>query len=162
MELSEETKNIRATLIIEVVGRPPEHLVETLKEMIANLKNEKGVKIIEDKINESCPLKDKPEFCTNFSEIEIEVETIEILILLMFKYMPSHVEIISPEKINLNNHRWSEVLSDLIRRLHQYDEVARLVQMEKGILEKKLRDVLEKNKPETENKEEGSEEEKGE
>lgn len=156
MELSDETK-INAMLIVEVVGRPAEHLTETLKEIIGKIKEENKVEIIKEKIMEPHPLKENQDFFTNFAEIEVEVEEISILIELMFKYMPAHVEIISPEKITLSNHVWSEVLSELIRKLHGYDEVARIVETEKKILEKKLRDILEKNK--IENKEDKSEKE---
>ncbi len=139
MSLNEETKKIRANLIIEVLGRPPEHLVETLKKIHEGIREEKGVKIIEEKINEPVELKDKKDFYTSFSEVEIEVEEPMILAMLMFKYMPAHVEVISPEKIILTNHGFGEILSELTRRLHRYDEVARVIQIEKDILEKKLK-----------------------
>jgi len=141
-----ETKKITAVMILEIIGKPAEHLVKTLEEIIKELGNEKGVKINNKKINEPTELKDRKEFFTTFAEIEVEVEEALQLAILMFKYMPAHVEIVSPESINLTNNEYSDILSELTRRLHKYDEVARVVQMEKGILEKKLKDVLEKNK----------------
>ncbi len=60
--------------------------------------------------------------------------------------MPAHIEIIHPELIALTNNGWNDILNELTRRLHGYDEIARVIQVEKGILEKRLRDVLEKNK----------------
>ena len=56
--------------------------------------------------------------------------------------MPAHIEIIEPEMIVLTNSGWNDVLNELTRRLHGYDEVARVLQIEKDILEKKLREVL--------------------
>ena len=88
-------------------------------------------------------MKDQKNFYTSFAEVEIEVEEIFGLIILMFKYMPAHIEIIYPELIALTNNGWNEVLNELTRRLHGYDEIARVVQAEKLILEKKLREVLE-------------------
>ena len=70
--------------------------------------------------------------------MEIEADKIETIAMIMFKYMPANVEIVSPEKITLSNLSWGEVLSELIRKLHAYDEVARVIQVEKAILEKKL------------------------
>ena len=140
-----ETKKITAVMILEIIGKPAEHLVTTLEEIIKEMGNEKGVEIINTKINEPAELKDKPDFFTTFSEIEIEVEETIQLAILMFKYMPAHIEIVSPESIVLTNNEYGEVLSELTRRLHKYDEVARVVQMEKDILEKKLKGMLEKN-----------------
>lgn len=139
---SEETKGIIAIMVIEIIGRPKEHLTETLNKIIEQIDKEKGVNVTEKKINEPVLMKDQKDFYMNFAEIEVEVEEIINLAILMFKYMPAHIEIISPELIVLSNNGWSDILSELTRRLHGYDEVARIMQVEKNILEKRLREVL--------------------
>ena len=139
----EDTRNIRAALILEVLGHPPEHLTEALKELIEKIGNEEGVEVLSRKINEPVQMKDSKDFYTNFSEIEVEVNHVEKLVALIFKYMPAHVEVIQPELIALTNSSWTEFLSELVRRLHGYDEVARIIQNEKIILEKKLREMIE-------------------
>jgi hypothetical protein len=140
---SKDTK-IKAAMIIEVLGKPPEHLIDTLEKLIEGIDKEKGVKVLSKNVKEPQSLKDNPEFYTSFAEIEVEVEEILYLIMLMFKYMPAHIEIISPETITLNNNGWDELLNELTRRLHGYDEVARVLGIEKNILERKLRDLMEK------------------
>lgn len=140
----EETKNIRAIMVLEIIGKPAEHLVETLNGIIKELSEEKGVSVKEQKVNEPVPMKEREEFFTTFAEIEFEVEGALELAALMFKYMPAHVEVLSPESINLTNNSYGDILSELTRRLHKYDEVARVVQMEKDILEKKLRELMPK------------------
>ena len=137
-----ETKNIRAVMIIEVIGKPPEHLTETLNNMIKQIDEEKGVSVQNKKLNEPVLMKDQKDFYTSFAEIEVEVEEIFHLAILMFKYMPAHVEIISPELIALTNNGWNDIFNELTRRLHGYDEVARVIQAEKNILEKKLRELM--------------------
>jgi hypothetical protein len=139
-----ETKNIRVVMIIEVVGKPPEHLIETLNNIIKQIDEEKGVDIKEKKINEPVLMKDQKDFYISFAEIELEIEEISQLAILMFKYMPAHIEIIYPEMIALTNNGWNDILNELIRKLHGYDEVARVIQIEKNILEKKLRELLPK------------------
>jgi len=69
-----ETKGITAIIIIEVLGRPPEHIIEVLDEIIEKLGAEKGVKINDKKIREPTLLKDKKDLYTSFVEIEVEVE----------------------------------------------------------------------------------------
>ena len=151
MSSDEETRGINAVFIIEVMGKPPEHLTETLNEISNNIDNEKNVKIISKKIHEPKLMKDQKDFYMNFVEIEAEIEEVLQLAILLFKYMPAHVEIVSPELIALTNNGWNDVLNELTRRLHGYDEIARIAQAEKTILEKKLREVLEK-KPSEEKK----------
>jgi hypothetical protein len=153
---SEETKNIAAVMIIEVIGRPPEHLTETLDDIVKRIDEENGVSVKKKKINEpvlmkkdadsSEKIKEQEDFYISFAEVEVEVEEILYLTILMFKYMPAHIEIISPELIALTNNGWNDILNELTRRLHGYDEIARVLQVERGILEKKLKSVLEEKK----------------
>jgi hypothetical protein len=149
----EETKGIRATIMLEILGKPAEYLVETLNKLIKNIDEEKGVRVIEKKINEPILMKDSKEFYTTFAEVDVEVDDILYLTIIMFKYMPSHIEVIEPELIALTNNGWTDILSELTRRLHKYDEVARIVQIQNAQMKKKLDEVLSK---EAENKESSS------
>ncbi len=143
MSLEErETKGIKVMLIIEVIGRPPEHLIETLENIIKRIDEEKNVTVRSKKINEPKLMKDNKDFYSSFAEIEVEVEEILYLAILMFKYMPAHIEIIEPELIALTNNGWNDILNELTRRLHGYDEIAKVLQFERAMLEKKLRETL--------------------
>jgi len=139
--IENETKNIRAVLILEIIGRPAEHLTETLEKIIEEMAKEKGVSVVEKKINEPVLLKDRKDFFTTFAEIEIEVEEIMTVTMLMFKYMPAHVEIVSPEFVALTNNSWTDILSEITRRLHKYDEIARVMQMQSAQLQKQLEEA---------------------
>lgn len=138
----DDTKKINAAFILEIVGRPAEHLTETLNDIIKKISEEKGIIIKETKINEPILIKDQKDFYSSFAEIEIDAENILYLVILMFKYMPAHIEIISPQDIHLRNTDWDDVLNELIRRLHGYEELARILQTEKMILENKLREAI--------------------
>ncbi|MBI2043852.1 hypothetical protein HYT24_00620 [Candidatus Pacearchaeota archaeon] len=136
------SEGINAVFILEVIGRPKEHLTETLKDLIKNMDGEKGVHVLSKKINDPVLMKDQKDFYTSFAEIEVNVEELIYLMILIFKYMPAHLEIISPENLQLTNTDINDLLNELTRRLHGYDEIARIIQNEKFVLEKKLREVL--------------------
>lgn len=123
-------ENIRAMLILDIIGRPAEHLIETLDKIIGEMRQEKNVVVKTTDIKEPTTMKENKEFFTTFAEIEVEVEDINYLVGLMFKFMPAHVEVISPEKIQLSNNGWSDILSEITRRLHSYDEVTKIIQLE--------------------------------
>jgi hypothetical protein len=135
-------KKIRADFIIEAIGRPPEYLTETLNAIIKSMGEEKGVKVASSKLNPPVEMKNQKEFFTAFAEIEVEVEHILNVAFLMFKYMPAHVEIITPEKMTITNAEAGEIFSELTRRLHGYEELTRIMQNEKIILENHLRELL--------------------
>ena len=135
-------KQISVKMIIEIAGRPPEHLIETLNEMIKKIDEEKGVSVEEKKVNEPVLMKDQKDFYTSFAEVDIKINDVSILSELVLKYMPAHIEIIEPELIAFTNNGWNDIFNNFLRRLHHYDEVARVIQTEKTILESKLKALL--------------------
>lgn len=147
------SSKIQATIIIEVIGRPPEHLTETLEELIKQIDSEKEVKVLNKKLNEPTLIKDQKDLYVSFAEVELECDEMAQLFLLSLKYMPANIEISSPSSINISNDRLNQMINELLMKLHQYDEVARILQTEKTILEKKLKGLLGK-KADSENLEE--------
>lgn len=156
--MKDENQKIQGILILEIIGKPEKFLIDTLNDIITQMGLEPGVSIKSKNIREPKKMEEsagvakssggklnieQKDFYVSFAEIEVETDNLLHFVFLMFKYMPAHVEIITPEFISTTNHSWNEVLNDLIRKLHSYDEVARVLQVEKAILENKLKAVLE-------------------
>ncbi len=144
-------------MILEIIGKPQKYLVETLENLINQMGSEIGVVIKNKNIKEPKKMEERSgianpskegikieqnDFYVSFAELEIETENLFTLALLMFKYMPAHIEILSPGNLSLTNYDLKDILNELIRRLHGYDEIARVLQVEKAILESKLRAVM--------------------
>ncbi len=128
-------EKIRAFLIFEMLGRPPEHLEKTLNEFIDKIGNEKDIEIINKKTNEPRKIEEaKEEIFTSFAETEIEFEDISSFLKIVFGYMPSHIEIAEPEEIKMKNFDFNGFINELTRKLHQYDEIAKRLAIERGIL----------------------------
>lgn len=138
MSSDEENKAMEVVFILDVIGKPKEHLVEALERVSEEIGKEKGVTLKEKNIKEPTPLKDKPEFFTTFAELILDFEGFDYLMASVFKYMPAHIEIVRPEMIGLSNNRMNEIINELARRLHGYDEIARMMQLENN----KLRQAL--------------------
>jgi hypothetical protein len=150
--MSSENEKIITAMILEVMGRPKEHLPEVLRDIIAKMDSEKGIKVVSNEIHEPVEIKDKKDLFTTFAEIEVHADDIFSLAVLMFKFMPSHIEIINPEVLALTNNKWNQILNELATRLHQYDEVVRILQVEKAVLEQQIRRLLPKGEKESEEK----------
>jgi len=140
MSSNKEIK-VQAVMIIEVLGRPPEHLVETLEDFSKKISEEKGVKVLNKKIAKPNLVKDQKDLYTTFMEIEVETESPMHLAGLMFRYMPAHVEVISPENLILNNNSFGEILSEVVRRLHRYDDIVRVLDSQNVVLQKKINEL---------------------
>jgi len=131
-------KNIQATIIIEMIGKPASYLEETLTGYIERIGMERGIRILAKNINKPKKI-EKSDLLSSFAEIELEIESLEILINLIFTYMPSHIEIVSPENINLRNSELNSLANDLTRRMLHYDSIAKKMIYERRILENQLR-----------------------
>jgi hypothetical protein len=159
--MSSNEKKVRASIILEVIGRPAEYLTETLNGIIEKIGKENGVKVRNSKVNVPVEMKENKGFYTSFADVEVEVDEILYLAILVFRYMPAHVEVISPQNISLSNVEWGDILSEITRKLHSYEEIVRITQNEKFILEKRLRELLpEKPKEEDSEKKQDKKEKK--
>lgn len=135
---------IRAHLVIEILGRPKEHLAEALTTLVTRLGAEKGVKIVNKELHEPIPAQDSKDLFTTFAEIEVEFDSVENYFGIIFGYMPAHIEIVKPEKISLQNTHLNELGNNLLQRLHNYDAITK-----KSIVEREfILNELKKEAPE--------------
>jgi hypothetical protein len=131
---------IQSRTIIEILGRPPEHLVESLNLLVDKLAKEKGIKILEKKIFEPVAVKDSKDLFTSFVELTLELDTIEDYFTVIFGYMPSNMEIINPETVNISNIDLTLLGNKIIHRLHEYDAIAKNMLAEREMLVQKLKE----------------------
>ncbi len=125
-------KKIKTVFFFEMLGKPPEYIKETLGEYVKNLETE-GVKIISKKIHEPKLLEKDPdkELYSTFAEVAMEMDNLNLLFGISFRMLPSHVEILEPVDCNIKNFDLSAILSDLAIKLHKYDEIAKILTMER-------------------------------
>ena len=154
---------IKSLFVFEILGRPPEHIKNTLEEFVNKLGEQKGVELISKKIHEPKPVedydktnevfpkspnpnpkpkgfedKDAKDLFTTFAEVELSAENLNLIFNIVLNMLPSNVEIIEPEELRLNNFDLSFVLSDLATKLHKYDEIAKTVMLERNALVNKM------------------------
>lgn len=132
---------LKVNMILEILGRPPEHIIEALNQLIAKLGTEKGVKILSKTVHEPKPIENSQGLFTAFAEITVEMDTINNYFGILFSYMPSHIELLEPEKIELTNFDLAGLANVLITRLHGYDAIAKKMMSDREFLIQKLREV---------------------
>jgi hypothetical protein len=151
-------EKINATLLFEMLGRPKEHLVETMDSLIKAISTEKGATLIEKKIHEVKEVEQKEEIIapgqifSTFSELEIETDNLVTLMNLCFKYMPAHLEVIKPERINIENITLNSIFNELLGRLHHYDAIAKSALMNNQALASKLKELSDSKEKQVENR----------
>lgn len=136
--VGDEKTMMKALLMLEVLGKPPEYVLEILNKVVGEIGKQPEVKIVKRNISDAKPLKDNPHLYTAFAELEIETDLMRLMSII-YNFMPSHVEIITPEELKISNADMNLFFNELISRLHRYDEVAKSIMIEKQILAEKLK-----------------------
>lgn len=131
---------IQANVILEILGRPKEHITEALNNLINKLGTEKGTKIIEKTLHDPIEVENSKDLFTTFAEILVELDSLDSYFGLIFAYMPSNIEIIAPQKTTLANTELNELASKIIHRLHDYDAIAKKAIIENQLLAKKIQE----------------------
>ena len=131
-------QKITAVMIIEVAGRPPEYLINSLKIHLDKLNHIPGVQVISSKIAEPRLIEEEKDLYTCFGEVEVKTIGLIKLMDLVFDFMPSSIEIIDPMDLELNCQEATMFMNDLTGRLHKYDEIAKIARMQIQQLTQKI------------------------
>ncbi len=121
--------------LIEVLGKPKEHVEKAINGYVDKLKTDENYSILSSEFMEAKE-QEKTKLWATFAELEIETEKVDNIVSFCFDYMPSSVEILSPEEVKFDAQTLSFTLNDLQAKLHQVDMVAKQVKMERDYLSK--------------------------
>jgi len=124
---------VRAKLIIEIVGKPKEHIEETIKQISEKLKEEKKITKLNEKIHETKELQEK--IFSTFAEVEIAFDTFQKFLDICYEYAPSSIEMLEPEKYTMKTKEIVGLLNDLISRAHNVTAQLREALAKIGILD---------------------------
>lgn len=129
---------IKARVIIEMLGAPQEYIETTLKNYLEKLKKD-GIKIVKETIE---PAQKQNELFSTFAELDIEFEKMEDLLGFCFDSMPSSVEILEPEELQISAADLSGHLNDLQAKLHEIDMVVKTTRAQNAVLDKNAMNVF--------------------
>ncbi len=104
---------IHVRVIIELVGKPKEHIESTLKNYIKQIKD--SYTVTSETFEKAV---EKDNFFSTFAELEILMKNAEQIILFAFDYMPASIEVLEPSDLVLKNNELSGFMNDLLVRLH--------------------------------------------
>lgn len=128
---------LKVRAIIEILGSPEPHVKSTMQMILDNVKKYKDVKVLHEQLFPAEKMGDKNLWST-FAELEMEAKNVQTLTGFCFDFMPSSLEILEPEEMQMQHHAVSDVLNDLLARLHQYDMVLKNIHAENILLKKKI------------------------
>ena len=127
--------DIKARIIIEILGSPVEHVEKVMNDVMSELEKTK-ITIIKKEISEP---KIVEKFYSSFAEIELKCKDLEKLLDICFDFMPSVVEIIEPEEFKFDPKILEDFLNDLLARLHKHSMVIRNLHAENVLMKKGMK-----------------------
>ncbi|MDP3640576.1 MAG: hypothetical protein Q8R53_05265 [Nanoarchaeota archaeon] len=135
MEKAEKKILFRA--MIEVLGKPQEHVEEALGTYLENLKNNERYTVLR-LARAKTKKQDDQDLWVTFAELEVRTEKVEDIIGFCFDYMPSLIEVLEPAEFPFKDVDVTQFLNDLQAKLHQVDMVAKNVKLENDHLHKNM------------------------
>ena len=134
--MEEEKNYLRVRTIIEVLGKPKEHVEKALRKYVEQIKKDEDLSVLKEDYSDA---KEQEDLFSMFTELEFVVKSIPKLVSFCFNYMPSSLEIIKPESLSIKNTKLSNILNDLQAKLHNVDMVAKKLKNENDFLKKNLK-----------------------
>ncbi len=134
-------KKILFRAVIEVLGKPQEHVEKSIREYVEKLKGSKEFEVVSEEFAE-IKKQDKGELWATFAELEIRTDKIDNLTGFCFDYMPSLIEVIEPTEMKVSDQEFSSFLNDLQAKLHQIDMFAKQMRVENSHLRRNMGGLL--------------------
>ena len=134
-KLIAEKTHIRCKVIIEILGKPKEHVEKTLRMYVDNIKDDSDLIILNSEFSEAV---EKEKLWATFVELDMIIKGIPKLIAFCFDYMPSSIEISKPEEFVMRKSSVEDLINDLQARLHDVDMTVKRQKNENDFLRQNL------------------------
>lgn len=122
-----------------MLGKPREHVEQTLKSYINRLKEEGEIGIFDEHF---APAEEKGSLFSTFVDFEGRFKDINQLIGFCFDAMPSSIDILEPAELNINTKDLTDLLNDLQARLHNADMELKATKARQIILDKNVMNIF--------------------
>lgn len=108
---------LRVRIMFEMLGKPKEHVQETLKKYIENLKTDTTMHILKEFYGE--PREQQDDLFSTFADVEMLIADMQKLTWLSLNFMPANIEILEPEEKKFTNREMGLWVNDVLSKLHE-------------------------------------------
>ncbi|MBI2134937.1 hypothetical protein HYU09_03025 [Candidatus Woesearchaeota archaeon] len=138
-KIADDMTHLRCNVIIEVLGKPKEHVEKALKMYVDRIRQDSDLIILKEEFADA---KEKSGLWATFAELEMVVKGIRKLIAFCFDYMPSSIQILKPENYSLDRSMIEDFVNDLQARLHDVDMIVKKQNNENEFLKKNMQTTV--------------------
>ncbi|MFP4119258.1 MAG: hypothetical protein ACLFTH_04355 [Candidatus Woesearchaeota archaeon] len=124
---------VRAKVIFEVVGKPKDHVENSIKAYLENIKSDENIKVIEEEYEPTDELEDG--LFSTVVEADMLLKGLEKLTWLCINFTPASIEITEPASFTINQKDVGNWLNDLLSKLHEMGMVNKSIRnQQQGLL----------------------------
>jgi len=136
-----EKPKIIAIAIVEIMGKPPEHIEKTLKMYVEKLRKEKkDIKILEE---DYAPAEEKKDnIFVTFVELKLEFKDISDVVWFGIDYMPASIEILEPDHFQYSSRDFTHFLNDMQMKHHKVDMIVKQLNAENDKLKRNALNLM--------------------
>lgn len=138
-DLRGKRSHIRCKAIIEVLGKPKEHVETSIATYVDHIKKDPSLVVLHENFSD---VKEQGKLYSRFVELDMVVKGTENLVSFCFEYMPSSLEIAKPDEFLLTNNELAGFINDLQARLHNVDMVVKQLKGENEFLKSNMNKLI--------------------
>ena len=120
--------------ILEIVGKPKEHIEQTMDMYIEKIKKDKNLDLV--KIERPEAESHEKDIFSVIAELEIKAKTGGDVMLFCYEYMPGSVEVLEPGELVFKAHEFTAFINDVQSKLHKVDMVVKKLSAENQVISK--------------------------
>lgn len=124
-----------------MAGFPQEHVNQVIDKVVEKIKTEEKIKVVSLNKSEANQLK---EFWMGFIELELVFDDLVTLNHFCFDYLPSSIEILNKETIDVPRATLTLLLNDMLVNMHKYNMHITNLNAENEVMRQKLEKVNDK------------------
>ena len=143
-EISEKVEKggVHVRTICEILGGPKEYVENSIKLLVEKVKEAPYMTLVKGEV---FPAKEVDSLFSAFAEMEIVFKKKENMFDFCYSFMPSSIEIVAPESLDVTSAELSNFLNDFQGRLHATDKVAKESNALKQLLSKRQAQIIRYN-----------------
>ncbi len=123
---------VRVHTIFEIVGKPKEHIENTIKAYLANIESDSEIVTLKETYEEGEEIEDG--LFSTMAEAELLLSGFEKLTWLCINFSPASVEVLEPKQFSLEQKEVTHWLNDLLSRLHEIGMIQKNLQLQTDAL----------------------------
>ena len=135
LEAKSEKTHVRCRTIIEILGKPKEHVEKTMRMYVDKIKQDSELIFLNVNFSDA---EEKDKLWAAFVELEMIVKGIPKLIGFCFDYMPSSIENLKTEGFAMKASTIQDFVNDLQARLHTVDMIVKKQKNENDFLKRNM------------------------